>query len=129
MSEPFDWSPFVGGTGDGERHPAVKWTEKGMVVKGEIGEVWSFKKDDKVTPVLTVEAEDGTVSVFVSQVDLRQKVAERNPQAGDSIAIRYDGIEVLESGRTMKRFSVNVQKVEAPSVDGADLSDHSEEPF
>lgn len=114
----YDWSVHLGSGGDRERHPIIKWDEEGKTCGGLVTDVWDFKKDDKVTPVLTLESETETVSVFASQVDLRQKLAERNPQVGDVVKIRFDGTERLESGNTMKRFSVRVDK--PPADDGSE---------
>lgn len=107
----YDWSRFLGAENEDLR-PIVKWDEEGKVVKGTVAAVRDHedKKFGKGThPVIDLDG-DSPCTLFVSQVDLQRKLAERNPQVGDTVAIRFDGAEKLENGNTVNRYSVNVTK-------------------
>lgn len=108
MSNDYDWARYLGS--DGEQRPIAKWDEAGKVVKGTVAAIRDHedKRYAKTYPV--IDLNDEAVSIFASQVDLQRKLAERNPQIGDHLAIRYEGAEEIEGGNTVKRFSVQVTK-------------------
>lgn len=108
--EPFDWTDYASGGND--RPPIWKATTVGDSVGGRITEIWVFRKGDERTPVLNLETEVGPMSIWASQVLLRQAVADQDPQVGDTIDVEYVDNQPTKSGSgVMKVFDVIVRKV------------------
>lgn len=132
------YTDFLNRGGDGEKHPAWSWNEKpaGTVFKGTITDRFTYtdKKKEVKRMAFVVETADGPTTLFVSQWQLERAIAERAPQVGDVLKVRYDG---LDSDGQSKKFTVQVEKAakaaepDAPKADVPPPSDadFSSEPF
>lgn len=123
MSDAYDWSPHLS-AGDGDLPPIWKAVEVGDSVKGVVESVRD-QEDKKfgrgVFPVVTLVQDDGErVSIFAQQAGLKRGLAERNPQAGDRLGVRFDGEEQMENGFKVKLWTVFCEKPTA---------DDDEKPF
>jgi hypothetical protein len=136
MSDPFDWTPFQGGTGE-----FVKFENVGDEVVGTIVAVrkHTFDPAKGEVPLLDIEPRGGgePVTLSVDKVDLRFKIADIGPQAGDLIAVKFVGTERTPNG-TKKVFAVKHKAGEPDPFDHVPLppadhavpeDDYSEEPF
>ena len=89
----------------------IKFENVGDTVTGviiDLGvQVW---QDGSKSPKLTLRTTDGDKVLTASQVQLKTKMAELRPEIGDTIKVTLDGVEKLQGGKTMKKFSVNVKK-------------------
>jgi hypothetical protein len=70
-------------------------------------------------PVVTIATRDGEpVRVFCSRSVLRREIAEKHPQPGDLIAVRYNGSRLSGAGRSFHHYSVAVRhQPAAPTED------------
>lgn len=125
MTDEDFYDEFQGRGGDGEQHPAWSWKEKpkGTVFTGTIAERFKFndKKSGRSRMGFICDTKDGRMVLFVSQWQLEKALADKRPEPGATLKIRYDGID--ESDGQSKTFTV---KVEAPVVAEPD---DMEEPF
>ena len=89
----------------------VKWQNPGDSVTGEILALRKRVFDDgKAAVELIIKPDDGDeVTVTASQYELKDKLAEVKPAVGDRIGIRFDSVEQLSGGKTLKHFTVQVQ--------------------
>ena len=134
MSDGDFYDEFEGRGGDGEKHPAWSWNGKpeGTVFAGTIVDRFKFtdKKKGVTRMAFTVETADGPQVLFVSQWQLEKKFAELRPEIGQSLKIRYDGIDP-DDGQS-KCFSVKVEGTPTPepTPEPAPVGDEpSDEPF
>lgn len=112
-----DWTQFQSTEGD---YPdRVKFTVPGDTLAGiitDIPEPVEFA-DGTRAPKLVVQATTavsegvdvgpGEYDVLLSQAQLRAKVAGHAPKVGDSIAMRFTGVENRGMGKTLKLFDVH----------------------
>jgi hypothetical protein len=62
-------------------------------------------------PILTIQPAKGeALAVHCTNVAIKAKVIEKNPQAGDEIGIRFLGEATSKTGNTYKNFKVVVKK-------------------
>ncbi len=96
----------------------VKFDNVGDTVTGVIVDLgiqtW---QDGSKSPKLTLRTTDGDKVLTASQVQLKTKMAELRPEIGDTIKVTLDGIEKLNGGKTMKKFTVNVKKTQQAAAD------------
>ena len=89
----------------------VKFEKEGDTITGVIIDLgiqtW---QDGSKSPKLTLRTADGDKVLTASQVQLKTKMAELRPEIGDTIKVTLDGVEKLQGGKTMKKFSVAVKK-------------------
>ena len=62
-------------------------------------------------PIVTIQPAKGdALAVHATNVAIKAKVLEKNPQAGDEIGIRFLGEATSKGGNTYKNFKVVVTK-------------------
>lgn len=107
------WDEFRGGSDD-------RWKPEnvGDAIAGEIVRIRVVSFDDgSRVPALTVRKDDGTeADVLAGQAQLRIKLADLGPEAGDRIAIKFTGVENRGGGKTLKLFDVAVKKTETTAT-------------
>ena len=104
-----------------EEFKSITWTAEtvGASITGRVVslEVRDGKSGTKV-PVLTIEdADGGRHEVWAGAADLRQRLAELEPQVGDAIHIIYTGDKHVGQPSPMKCFVV--ERVPQPAVRAA----------
>ena len=96
----------------------VKFENVGDTISGVIIDLgiqtW---QDGSKSPKLTLRTADGDKVLTASQVQLKQKMAELRPEVGDTIKVTLEGVEKLQGGKTMKKFTVAVKKTTQKAVD------------
>lgn len=107
------WTEFKSG-GSGDRPPIWKPEAAGDSISGTITEIWVFTKGDRRTPVLNLTTPDGPGSIWASQVQLRQSLAEQEPSVGDGVAVMFLGTKTLENGNTLNEYDVVVSYAAEP---------------
>lgn len=111
--EGYDWGPHLG-DGGGDLPPIWKAENVGDSVKGTVESIRDHedKKYGRGTfPVVTLVQDDETlISVFAQQAGLKRGLAERNPQPGDRVGVRYDGEEAMDNGFKVKLWTVFCEK-------------------
>lgn len=135
MSDDF-YDEFENTGGDGERHPAWSWNGKpeGTVFAGTILDRFKFvdKKSKRNRMAFIVETKNGPMALFVSQWKLERALGQARPEVGQTLKIRYDGIDA-EDGQS-KDFSVKVEGEPTPVEPEAqpepeNPKEFSDEPF
>lgn len=129
-----------GGGEDREKHPAWTWepdgrpVDVGTVFAGTILDRFKFEDKKKVKRMAFVVATAaGTFVLFVSQWRLEKALAELRPEVGQTLKIRYDGVDPED--RQSKRFTAKVEGTPAPAAPDATPEpapvgeEFSEEPF
>lgn len=108
----------------------VKWETEGDSIAGDVIAV--AKGEDlngNTVPQLTIRTDDGDDrTVTASQAQLKAKLAEERPEAGDRIRITYTGSEKRDGGKTLKKFTVEVSHGGAKGTVAAAPATN-EEPF
>lgn len=90
----------------------VKFENIGDTITGVINAIRAHRFDDgKVAPQILLTTPDGEEkTVSAGQVRLKVALAEQRPEAGDTISITLTDIEKRAGGKTLKHFTVNVQR-------------------
>lgn len=96
----------------------VKFENVGDSVSGKVISIGAHRWDDgSVSPQLLIQTSeldaDGNAvekTVTAGQIRLKAALAEKRPEAGDYITIKFTQIEKRQGGKTLKHFDVDVQK-------------------
>ena len=75
--------------------------------------------DGNKYPSLTIDVAGDKFEVLVSQTQLLRLVAEKKPNVGDTITIKFTRVEKLAGNKTLKHFEVIV--VKGKPIDTDDL--------
>lgn len=75
--------------------------------------------DGNKYPSLTIDVAGDKFEVLVSQTQLLRLVAEKKPNIGDTITIKFTRVEKLAGNKTLKHFEVLV--VKGKPIDTDDL--------
>lgn len=114
----------------------IKFENVGDSVTGKVVSIGAHRWDDgSVSPQLVIQTDEKDENgdpvektVTAGQIRLKAALAEKRPEAGDTIRITFTNIEKRQGGKTLKHFEVDVKKGEggfasAPiSNSNADLS-------
>jgi len=68
-------------------------------------------------PSLTINVSGVEREVLASQTQLLRLLAEKKPQPGDLVHIKFTRVEKLAGGKTMKHFVVDVSKAKQNTAD------------
>lgn len=95
-----------------DRGPELWKPEEGEVLTGFVTdrETKDSQYRGETVEVLTIDTGQGYVSAWCSTTDLRAMIAEEDPQPGDFLEVRYDGMVRTRQGRTRKLYSYAVTK-------------------
>lgn len=90
----------------------VKFEDVGDTVAGTITAVRAHRFDDgKVAPQVLLLTDDGEERTMTAgQVQLKAKLAEQRPEAGDHIKVTLSNVEKRAGGKTLKHFDVVVTR-------------------
>lgn len=94
----------------------VKFENVGDEIVGTILDVsvHTWPEDGSKSPKLVIDTTDGERVLTAGQVQLKVKLAEARPEAGDRIKIVHTSVEKRSGGKTLKHFDVTVQRGTAP---------------
>ena len=104
----------VGGSGNDNRSPIMKWNSVGQTVEG----VYRGQRNGKYGPLTVVQTDSGEL-VYGTKAVLGRKLADVS--VGDRIRIEYLGKRQSEQGREYGDFRVLVDKAPAPKVNEAEF--------
>ena len=95
----------------------VKFEEIGDSVSGNVTAIRAHRFDDgKVVPQVLLVTDDGEERTMTAgQVQLKSKLAEQRPEAGDHLKVTLSNIEKRAGGKTLKHFDVVVTRGGAPA--------------
>lgn len=90
----------------------VKLENVGDTVSGTITAVRTHRFDDgKVVPQILLATDDGEERTLTAgQVRLKAELAAQRPEAGDHLKVTLSDIEKRAGGKTLKHFTVEVQR-------------------
>lgn len=89
----------------------VKFENVGDTVTGVVIGVGVKRWDDgTMCPQLILDCEGTERIVTAGQVRLKAALAEKRPEAGDTITITFSQVEKRSGGKTLKHFDVAVSK-------------------
>lgn len=87
----------------------IKFENVGDSVTGTVTNIGAHRWDDgSVSPQLTLQTQDGEKTVTAGQVRLKAALAEKRPNVGDTITIKFTDLEKRAGGKTLKHFDVVV---------------------
>lgn len=122
----FDWSKHAAKTGEW-----VKFDQIDDKVVGRIVSIreHTFPGDDEATVIVDLDTgEDETRSLSCAALNLRQQMADLNPQVGDKVGVKFVGTQKLPGRpQPMKLFDVRVMERAKPPE--PDQYEDGEEPF
>ena len=102
-----DWSTFERPSEYNRWKPETE----GQIITGLIKSIRvATMPDGNKYPSLTITVDGNDVEVLASQTMLLRQLAETKPTAGDKITIQYTRLEKLNGGKTMKHFTVKVER-------------------
>jgi hypothetical protein len=91
------------------RHPQPDEEIAGTVVRTEEGDLGNGS-----VPIVVIDTGDGNLrSIWVFHDALRSQLEKLQPQAGDAIAIRYNGKQKSANGRSYHSYTVGSDKPRA----------------
>lgn len=95
----------------------VKFESVGDTVSGTITAVRAHRFDDgKVVPQVLLTTDDGEERTMTAgQVQLKAKLAEARPEAGDHLTVTLTEVEKRAGGKTLKHFTIVVGGTKAPA--------------
>lgn len=95
----------------------VKFEEIGDSVSGSVTAIRAHRFDDgKVVPQVLLVTDDGEERTMTAgQVQLKSKLAEQRPEAGDHLKVTLSNIEKRAGGKTLKHFDVVVTRGGTPA--------------
>ena len=67
-------------------------------------------EDGTVAPKITIHTSEGARTLTAGQIRLKMALAEKRPEQGDYISVRFISIEDRGGGKTLKHFNVDVHK-------------------
>jgi hypothetical protein len=87
----------------------IKFENVGDSVSGVVTNIGAHRWDDgSVSPQVTLQTSDGEKTVTAGQVRLKAALAEKRPNVGDTITIKFIDLEKRAGGKTLKHFDVTV---------------------
>lgn len=92
----------------------VKFTDPGDSVTGEVLGIKIHRwEDGSTSPQLLLMVDGEEKSLTAGQYQLKAKLAELRPQAGDTLTVEFTGIQKRPGGKTLKEFDVVVTRAGA----------------
>lgn len=90
----------------------VKFENVGDSVAGTVTAIRAHRFDDgSVAPQILLVTDDGEErTVTAGQIQLKGKLAEQRPEAGDHVTITYTQQEKRAGGKTLKHFELTVTR-------------------
>lgn len=89
----------------------VNFKNIGDSVEGTVLSVGLQTWDDgSVAPKITIHTSEGERTLTAGQIRLKMALAEKRPEKGDHLAVKFVSIEDRGSGKTLKHFDVDVRK-------------------
>jgi hypothetical protein len=105
-----EWSQFERSS-SGEFPDRWKPENEGDRISGTVKTIRiATMPDGNRYPSLTIVSSGVERQVLASQVQLLRLLAEKKPQAGDTLTIVFTHVEKLQGGKTMKHFTVDVTR-------------------
>jgi hypothetical protein len=99
---------------DEPRPEAWRNPEPGEEIAGTVVRVEAGDLGDGPVPIVVIDTGDETLrSVWVFHDALRSQLEKLQPQAGDAIAIRYNGKQKSANGRSYHSYTVGSDKPRA----------------
>jgi len=96
----------------------IKFENIGDTVTGVIVDIgiqtWA---DGSKSPKLILRTKTGDRVLTASQVQLKNKLAEKRPEKGDTLKVTLEGVDKLQGGKTLKKFDVVVKRATPDSDD------------
>ena len=96
----------------------VKFENVGDTVSGTVNAVRAHRFDDgSVAPQVLITTDTGDErTVTAGQVRLKAELAAQRPEPGDHITITHTEVEKRSGGKTLKHFSVQVNRGGIPAA-------------
>lgn len=96
----------------------VKFENVGDSVSGIINAVRAHRFDDgSVAPQVLITTDSGEErTITAGQVRLKAELATQRPEPGDHITVTFTEVEKRSGGKTLKHFSVAVNRGGAPAA-------------
>lgn len=96
----------------------VKFENVGDTVSGTVNAVRAHRFDDgSVAPQVLITTDNGDErTVTAGQVRLKAELAAQRPEPGDHITITHTEVEKRSGGKTLKHFSVQVNRGGIPAA-------------
>ena len=96
----------------------VKFENVGDSVSGTVNAVRAHRFDDgSVAPQILLTTDDGEErTVTAGQVRLKAELATQRPEPGDHVVIKFTEVEKRSGGKTLKHFSVDVNRGGTPAA-------------
>ncbi len=95
----------------------VKFEKVGDTVTGKITVLGVKRWDDgSISPQLTLQTGDGERTLTAGQVRLKAALVEHRPEEGDTITVTLSDIEKRSGGKTLKHFTVSVDRGSTPAA-------------
>ena len=90
----------------------IKFENVGDTVSGTVNAVRAHRFDDgSVAPQILLTTDDGEErTVTAGQVRLKAELATQRPEPGDHVTIKFTEVEKRSGGKTLKHFSVEVNR-------------------
>ena len=89
----------------------VNFKNIGDSVEGTVLSVGLQTWDDgTVAPKITIHTNEGERTLTAGQIRLKMALAEKRPEKGDYLAVKFVSIEDRGGGKTLKHFDVDVRK-------------------
>ena len=94
----------------------IKFENPGDSVTGVITAVGLHRWDDGTSsPQITLDVDGETKTVTAGQVGLKALLAEKRPEVGETLTVTFTGIEKRAGGKTLKKWTVDVERGGAPA--------------
>ena len=96
----------------------VKFENVGDTVSGTVNAVRAHRFDDgSVAPQVLLTTDEGEErTVTAGQVRLKAELATQRPEPGDHVTITFTEVEKRSGGKTLKHFSVQVNRGGKPAA-------------
>lgn len=90
----------------------IKFEEVGDTITGTVLSVGAHRWDDgSVSPQVLLQTADGEEkTITAGQIRLKAALAEKRPEVGDTLTVKYTELEKRAGGKTLKHFEVDVIK-------------------
>jgi len=67
-------------------------------------------KDGTIAPKIVINTREGERTLTAGQIRLKMALAEKRPEQGDFISVKFTAVEDRGGGKTLKHFDVEVRK-------------------
>jgi hypothetical protein len=92
----------------------VNFKNIGDSVEGTVLSVGLQTWDDgTIAPKITLHTSEGERTLTAGQIRLKMALADKRPEQGDYLTIKFTSIEDRGGGKTLKHFDVGVRKAMA----------------